>query len=444
MIENQIKKYYILPFGCQANIADSERIKSVLRQCDFIETANMDEADIITVVACSIRQHAIDRIFGLKPRFDAMRKERDLLTLLSGCVLEDDKPRMQKMFDVVFPIKELPDLPKKINAAKKNLVIRDYQNINPDYNSKFQAFLPIMNGCNQFCTFCVVPYTRGREESRPVKDILHEFQALIQRGYKEITLIGQTVNHYLVREEGKIYDFADLITWLDKTPGNYWIRYASSHPLHFTDKVINAVAKAKHTTPYLHLPVQSGDNQMLKRMKRVYSIEQYIDIVFKMRAAIPNLMLSTDVIVGFCGETENEFQNTVKLFKELEFDMAYLAQYSNRQGTYASKHMPDDVPKAVKAKRFKILTDVLRQTSSKNNKQQVGKTFEVLVEKVGEDGLLFGHTDTFKNIKFAGSPNLVGQFVDVKVTTASDWSLGGELEDGKLKVKKSYKVKLAV
>jgi len=306
---------------------------------------------------------------------------------------------------------------------------KNYLEVKPRYESKFSAVVPVMTGCNNFCSYCVVPYTRGREISRPAEDIVCEIKNLIKRGYKEIWLLGQNINSY---KDGKT-NFPKLLKKINDIPGKFWIRFTSSHPKDFSDELIEAMARCGKATPYLNLPVQSGDNNVLKRMNRPYTIEQYKKMIEKVRERIPGITISTDIIVGFPGETEKEFQNSVKLFKEIKYDMAYISEYSSRSGTAAAK-MEDNVSKPEKAKRKYALNETLKKTASEKNRKYVGKTVEVLVESE-KNGSWYGKTKEYKTIKLdfpAGSrqnnENLAGKFLKAFVVASQPWGLSAKIK----------------
>ncbi|MFA5022118.1 MAG: tRNA (N6-isopentenyl adenosine(37)-C2)-methylthiotransferase MiaB [Patescibacteria group bacterium] len=417
-------KYKIIAFGCQFNIADAEKVAAVLEMVGYQKAENEKEADLIMVLACSVRQTAIDRIYGLKKRFEKIKKSRPLITVLSGCVLESDKVKMAKFFDLVIDIKDLARLQKKLTKLKVLVSSKqavNYFEIHPSYNSKFIAYVPVMNGCNNFCSYCVVPYTRGREVSRSAKLIIKQCEELIVNGYKEIVLLGQNVNSY---SDGKT-NFPKLLKTIDQIPGNYWLSFATSHPKDMSDELIKVMALSQHVIPYLHLPVQSGDNEILRKMNRHYTVSHYQSLIKKVRQLMPNITLSTDVIVGFPGETKNQFLKTLSLFKKLKFDMAYIAQYSPRLGTVAAK-MADNVSLKEKKRRQLVLTKILGQTAFEHNKSLVGKNMPVLVDGY-KDGFCFGRTKNFKNIKFTSAVDLTGQLVLVKITDFYAWGLVGQL-----------------
>ena len=417
-----VMKYQIIIFGCQFNYTDSERLETVLKKLGYKKAGNGDQADLVFVLACSVRKSAVDRIYGLKRKWTEVRKKYPLVTVLSGCVMEYDKKKMAEFFDIILSITDLKKLPKLL-AQKALDLPADYYKIHPSYVSDFQAYVPIMSGCNNFCAYCVVPYTRGREKSRPAKDIVKECRSLIRKGYKEINLLGQNVNSY---KDDKI-NFPKLLRMVDEIEGNYWIRFVSSHPKDFSDELIEVMKDGKHITPYLHLPVQAGDNVILKKMNRNYTIEHYKKLIEKVRKAIPGISVSTDVIVGFPGETKQQFKNTVKLFREVKFDMAYIAKYSERPGTAAAR-LEDSVSEVEKKKREKELTEVLRKTSSDYNEKFVGQKVKVLVEEC-KDGFYSGKTAHFKTIKIPTDNNVVGQWAKARIVKADSWGLRGEIDD---------------
>jgi len=315
------------------NKADSEKIAAVLENKGHKRASKINEADLIVVNMCSVRQSAVDRIYGLLPKVKGKK------TILTGCILKKDKNKFRKYFDEIIDIKEFTKNKQK-------------------YSNNVKAFIPIMTGCNNFCAYCVVPYTRGKEISKPVDEIICEVKKIVKQGYKEIWLLGQNVNSYK-------YNFSKLLRKINKIPGKFWIRFTSSHPKDFSDDLIKAMAECKKVAKYLNLPVQSGDDKILKRMNRPYTVKQYKSLIKKIRKKIPDINLSTDVIVGFPGETKKQFENTVKLFKEIKYDIAYISKYSPRAGTAAAK-LKDNVSQKEKKRREKILEKTLKQKSQKN------------------------------------------------------------------------------
>ena len=326
------------------NISDAERVSAVLESRDYEKTPNMDKADLIVVVMCSVRQSAVDRVFGLVEKFKKLKKKPK--TILTGCILKKDRKTFSGLFDEVADIKDLQN-----------------PRIAPKYLNKTRAFLTISNGCNNFCSYCVVPYTRGRLACRDHREILKEAKNLINptsprlRGAREIWLLGQNVNDYSSPADKSI-DFPELIKMADDLPGNFKIFFMSPNPKNFSEELIKTMRECKKFSRYLNLPVQSGDNEILKKMNRPYTAQQYMRLVKKIRKAIPDINLSTDVIVGFPGETKRQFENTANLFKKVKFNIAYINKYSTRWGTAAAK-LKDDVPWEEKKRREKILMDLV-------------------------------------------------------------------------------------
>ncbi len=411
-------KYKIVTFGCQMNRSDSERIAGVLESIGYQEADKIQQADLAVVNACSIRQSAMDRVDGLAKK---LKKKK---TILTGCVLDKDKKKFQEKFDLILDIEDLLLLPKMLGhqVADKD----HYLKLDAKYSSAFSACVPIMTGCNNFCSYCVVPYTRGREVSRPVEEILKEIKKAVKNGCKEIWLLGQNVNSY--RTKDKI-SFAKLLEMTNNIPGKFWIRFTSPHPKDFSTELIETMAKSKKVTPYLNLPVQAGNNEVLKRMNRPYAIEEYKKLVKKIRQAFKEqkktIALSTDIIVGFPGETKKQFTDTCDLFKEVKFDMAYINRYSARFGTAAAK-MKDTVSPVEKKKREEELNDILKITALEKNKEFINKEVEVLVQD-NIKGFSIGKTSHFKTIKFPGKKCQIGTFVKAKVLDATSWGLKGEL-----------------
>jgi len=349
-------RYFIITFGCQTNKSDSERIATVLENSGYQPASKIDEADLIVVNMCSVRQSAVDRIFGLSQKFAKLKTlNPKLKTILTGCITKSDKQKFENKFNQVLKFKDL------LKEQSK-------------YQDKSIVYVPISNGCNNFCTYCVVPFTRGGLVCRDHREILKEVKKAVQKGLdpirnaisngaREIWLLGQNVNDYTSPTDSSI-DFSELLRMINDIPGDFLIRFVSPNPKNFSDKLVETMAEAKKIAKYLHLPVQSGDDEILKKMNRSYTVKQYKNLVKKIRKKIPDINLSTDVIVGFPGETKKQFQNTVKLFKEIKFDMAYIAKYSPRPGTAAFK-LKDNVPWGEKKKREKILREILKEHDEK-------------------------------------------------------------------------------
>jgi tRNA-2-methylthio-N6-dimethylallyladenosine synthase len=403
------------------NYSDAERIATVLEFLGYTKTDKELEADLIITVACSVRQHAIDRIYGATKKWERMKRKKPLMVGLSGCVLPDDKKKMAKAFDFMFAIQDLGKLPGLLDKTNtKNTAIgSEYLSVRPKYESSFSAYLPIMTGCNNFCSYCAVPYTRGREKSRPMDEVLAELQGLIKKGYKEITLLGQNVNSYQ-------YGFAELLEKLDKLKGDYRVYFYSNHPKDMGQELISTISRLTHFPHYIHLPLQSGNDEILRKMNRHYTNKEYLDLVSKIRSKMPDVVLTTDIIVGFPGETEEEFSDTIDVMKKSKFDMAFLAQYSPRSET-ASAKLIDDVARGEKIRREKVLTGILAGTSLGHNKLLVGKTVRVLLDGQKE-GRYYGRTDGYKVVEIKTDQTIVlGQFINVYIESATAWKLIGSV-----------------
>ena len=366
------------------NRSDAERIASVFDRCGYEPAGNIDSADITVVTMCSVRQMATDRVFGLENKFREIKKSNPgLKSVLTGCIVEKDRERFMKIFDHVLDIKTLAQWPSVIGISGETAGKGDYFDIFPKNKSKYSSLIPISKGCDNFCAYCVVPYTRGPLVCRRWKDILCETEKAVRDGAKEIWLLGQNVNNYHSDE----VDFAKLLELVNSVPGDFWIRFTSPHPKDFGNRAITAMAKCQKVTPYLNLPIQSGDDRVLKAMRRPYTVAQYSSLVKNLRAAFKKyrrrtekiIALSTDVIVGFPGETKEQFANTAKTFGRIKYDMAYIAQYSQRAGT-ASAATKDDVAKKDKKTREVAVNDIVKKTALARNKEFVGKTVQVLVD----------------------------------------------------------------
>jgi tRNA-2-methylthio-N6-dimethylallyladenosine synthase len=364
--------------------------------------------------------------------------------------LKDELLSRLDNLDFVFQIKETNRLAEILEEAEPTLdfpqleesELKDYLRIKPQYQSKTQALIPIQIGCDKYCTYCIVPYARGREQSRPMEDILEECKQVVENGSKEILLIGQTVNSYgkslLDKQSGKFEGiddpFVKLLTEIDKLSerGLNRLRFTSPHPRDYSDALIEAHASLKTLTPHFHLPVQAGDDEVLKRMNRQYTVEKYKKIIDKIRARIPDASITSDIIVGFCGETDEQFENTAKLYQDIQWDMAYLARYSPRTGTTSVRAFKDDVPREKKAERWHRLNDLLEKSAYSYHQKLVGKNLEVLVEKYNEEtGECEGKSRENKLVQFQGNSNLVGSIVEVKAVKALEWLVKGDLQGRK-------------
>ena len=430
-----MKNYFIATYGCQMNKSDSERIAGMLEEQGWQAVSKEIDADLIVVNMCSVRQSAVDRVYGILPKLESLKnKNPKLKTILTGCILSSDKRKLKKHFDWVLDIKDLVSWPQIITPEPGILIGEEqdkkvnYLKVNPKYKTDFRAFIPVSNGCHNACTYCVVPSTRGPLVCRSHQDILREAKELVVKKYKEIWLLGQNVNDYQSPANPSI-NFAQLLKRVSNIPGNFWLRFTSPNPKDFTDEMIQTIAQCQKITEYINIPVQSGDNEILRKMNRPYTVEKYKDLIKKIRHRVPGISLSTDIIVGFPSETEKQFQNTVNLFKEIKFDLAYIAQYSKRPGTPAAR-LKDVVSAKEKMRRWKLLSQILRKTALEKNKQYIGKKIKVLVDKQ-KKGFFYGKTRTYKTVKFSApdfEPNkLLGQFVTIKVSRALPWGLKATL-----------------
>ena len=415
------------------NTADAERISSVLDSLGLTRCNSEKEADIIIILACSVRQKAVDRIFGKINKWQKEKKKRNLITILTGCVLEHDKNKLKDRFDLIFHIEELNKLPALLKpylpVKRSDKFPSDYLCLPPSPFSSFVANIPIMTGCDNYCTYCAVPYTRGRERSRLQKEIINEIKTYIKKGFKEIVLLGQNVNSYGHTKSQLDKDnkpFINLLKAVDNIPGKFWVHFISNHPKDMTYDLVKTVSNLKKVCPYIHLPLQSGDNQIIKKMNRHYTIENYIKLVKFIKKEIPGVAITTDIIVGFPEETKKQFNNSLAVAKTCQYDMAYLAQYSQRPGTVASK-LEDNVPKKEKVRREEELTEIIRESVYKNNQKLIGTVQEVLVD--GKKGQYFyGRTKTRKVVKFEDNQDHTGQFIKIKIKQAEPWKLLGEIK----------------
>jgi tRNA-2-methylthio-N6-dimethylallyladenosine synthase len=427
-----MKSYYIITIGCHMNQADSERIESFLSENKYQALDNYIKADLVILTTCGIRQAAEDRVYGL---VNQIRKTNPKVKIvITGCLAnrEDVQKRLKGKVDLFMPINELPNLLVLLNNINhqssnsqtelRRLSGEKYLGITPKYYSSFTAYVPIGNGCNNFCSYCVVPYARGREVYRASSDIIKEVENLLAKGYKEIVLIAQNVNSY---RSGRI-DFPLLLKKIASLPGDFWLRFFSSHPKDLSDELIRVMSASDKICHHLHLAVQSGDDDILQAMNRRYKAEHFISLIEKIRQAKPGIAISTDVIVGFPGETKKQFQNTAKLFKKLKFDMAYISQYSPRPGTVAWK-MKDNVSELEKKERELILENILRQTSLKINQDYIGRVLKVLVDHKTKKGIYQGKTSSFKSVQFSSPQDLIGRFALVRIKAVKSFGLSADL-----------------
>ncbi|MDF7824650.1 tRNA (N6-isopentenyl adenosine(37)-C2)-methylthiotransferase MiaB [Pontiellaceae bacterium B12227] len=441
-------KCCVVTLGCQMNQSDSERIRSVIEGMGFEMTEVEEEASLIGVVACSVRQKAIDKVYSKIRKWNQWKNEKPLVTFVSGCILPADEEKFLKLFDLVFRMNELPDLPDMLHqcgvttefSAKHPLndlhredERTDFWQVEPTYSSDFDAFVPIQNGCDKFCSFCAVPYTRGREVSRSSEDILAEVQKLVDQGVKVITLLGQNVNSYGLDKKGEEISFAELLRKVGEL-GNasgkdFWVYFTSPHPRDMTRDVIEAIADYQCLAKQIHLPVQSGDEKLLRRMNRNHSVDDYLQIVSDIRELLPTATIFTDIIVGFSGETDEQFEKSAELMELVKYNMAYIAKYSPRVGARAAR-WDDDITPQQKSERLARLSDVLKKTSQEYNDALIGTTCTVLVERVDprQEGALQARTEGKLPVRIVDAPaTLVGTFQTVEITSAAALSLTGKL-----------------
>lgn len=434
---------YVRTYGCQQNVADSEQIKGLLAQMGYEFTDTPNDADFILFNTCAVREHAEDRVFGNVGALKALkRRHPSVLIALCGCMMEQEHiaNRIYKSFPfvgLVFGtnyIHELPKLLYKCLVDGKRLVVRGnqdttvYENIPTRRDGTFKGWLPIMYGCDNFCTYCIVPYVRGRERSRDPQNILTDAKSLIDSGYKDITLLGQNVNSYGkgLPEDSKM-TFAQLISQIDKIDGDYWLRFMTSHPKDCSKELIDTIAKSKHISKHLHLPFQSGSDRILKQMNRHYDRKKYLEIIEYAKKRIPDLSLTSDIIVGFPGETYEDFKETLSLVEEVGFTSLFTFIYSPRNGTPAAK-MDDPISYEEKNKWFQELLALQEKISADRCANMVGKTYKVLVEcPTGKNNELQARTSGNIIVEIKGNESLIGTFQNVEVTAARNWILKGKI-----------------
>lgn len=433
------KKYFLKTYGCQMNVHDSEEIRKYLEMLGFIETKTLENADIVVLNTCAIRENAHDKVFGYLGRCKHLKKEKpNLIIAIGGCMSQEEGvvneiKEKHPYVDIVFGTHNINELPKLIEKAKGKLDVEVYsnegnvfENVLYSRDSKITAWVNIMYGCDKFCTYCIVPYTRGKQRSRKMDKILSEIKTLKEEGYKEITLLGQNVNAY-----GKdLQDNSSFSQLLEETAkiGIERIRFVTSHPWDFTDEMIEVIAKYDNIMPYIHLPLQSGSSKILKLMGRRYTKEAYLDLYQKIKEKIPNCAITTDIIVGFPNETEEDFNETLNVVNACKYDGAYTFIYSPREGTPASK-IKDSVDLKTKEQRLYKLNKLINDYSLEANQKYVNKVVPVLIQGISEkdDTKMYGYTDTMKLVNVIGNKNLIGQIVNVKITDAKSFSLDGEI-----------------
>ena len=446
---NKNPKYIILTMGCQLNENDSEKLSGMIEKMGYTNTENIEEADLIVFNTCCVRENAEDKLFGKLGEAKKIKEKRGTVIAIGGCMMQEKHivDKLQKsypFFDIVFGTHTLHKFPQDLyNVILNKKRIEDIIDIDGEIieglpikrNDNIKASVTIMYGCNNFCSYCIVPYVRGRERSRKPEDIINEVRELADKGYKEITLLGQNVNSYmrnevLENENEKITSFAKLLYAVNEIKGIERIRFISPHPKDFTEDVIDAIKKCDKVCKLIHLPLQSGNSRVLKELNRKYTKQQYLELVEKMKKEIPNLTLSTDIIVGFPGETDEDFEDTLDVVKKVNFEQVYMFIYSRRVGTPADR-MQNQVPEEQKHIRFEKLKKLVEEQIEEKNKKYINTIQKVLVEgksKNNED-MLTGRTDSNKVVIFKGNDNLIGQIINLKIVSEHMWYLKGEVND---------------
>lgn len=437
------KKYYLKTYGCQMNVHDSEEIAARLESIGFSKVEELESADLVILNTCAIRENAHDKLYGFLGRCKHVKTSinKDLIIAICGCMAQEESvcnfiKDKHPYVDLVFGTHNICDLEELLinkEDNKQKIEVHScegnvYENIKYSRDSKFKAWVNIQYGCDKFCTYCIVPYTRGKQRSRKSQDIIKEVEELVNSGYIEVTLLGQNVNAYGKDLEGEL-NFAELLQKVSDT-GIKRLRFVTSHPWDFTDEMIDTISRNENIMPYIHLPLQSGSDRILKLMGRRYTKKEYIDLFNKIKDKVKNASITTDIIVGFPNETEDDFNETLEVVNTCKFDSAFTFIYSPREGTPAAK-MDDKVSLEEKENRLYKLNDLINNYSLMHNKEYVGKTVEVLVEGLNEkdSSKLFGYTDTMKLVNFTGSDNLIGKLVNVDITDAKSFSLDGKIKE---------------
>lgn len=441
-----MKKLFIETYGCQMNVADSEVVASIMQMAGYEICESLDEADAVFLNTCSVRDNAEQKILNRLEFFHAMqRKGHKLIVGVLGCMAERVKEELieKHHVDVVAgpdAYLSLPDLVMQVEMGHKAInvelsVTETYKDVIPQRicGPHISGFVSIMRGCNNFCHYCIVPYTRGRERSRDVDSILAEVRDLKSRGYKEVTLLGQNVNSYRYEgSEGHIITFPELLRMVAHEAEGMRVRFTTSHPKDMSDDTLRVIAEEPNVCRHIHLPVQSGSNRILKLMNRKYTREWYLDRVAAIRRIIPDCGLSTDIFSGYCSETEEDHQESLSLMRECAYDSAFMFKYSERPGTYASKHLPDDIPEEVKVHRLNELIALQNELSAESNRRCEGKEYEILIEGVSKRSKeqLFGRTEQNKVVVFDRNGHHTGEFVKVRITESSSATLKGVVIEG--------------
>jgi len=440
-----MKKLYIETYGCQMNVADSEVIASVMKMAGYESQDTIEGTDAVLLNTCSIRDNAEQKIINRLESLHAMSKKHRMIIGVVGCMAERVKQDLIEHHHVDLvagpdAYLQLPELFASVEAGEKAINVElstteTYKDIIPERicGNHISGFVSIMRGCNNFCHYCIVPYTRGRERSRDLASILNEVKDLHAKGFKEVTLLGQNVNSYQFTQKGsngneETIDFPELLRRVAQTVPDMRIRFTTSHPKDMSDETLHVIAEYPNICKHIHLPVQSGSDRILKLMNRKYTREWYLERVAAIRRIIPDCGLTTDIFCGYHSETEEDHQQSLSLMRECGYDSAFMFKYSERPGTYASKHLPDDVPEETKIRRLNELIELQNQLSAESYKKDVGKTFEVLVEGVSKRSKLqlFGRTQQYKVVVFDRGNHHIGDFVKVRITDSSSATLKGE------------------
>lgn len=436
------KKYFLRTYGCQMNEHDGEQMASILEHLGMSACDDLENSDVIVLNTCAIRENAHDKVFGYLGRIKHLKKTRpDVIVAIGGCMSQEEGvvenlKKHHPYVNIVFGthnIHELGSMLLDAAAEKQDIEVYSiegdvYEHIPYKRASKITAWVNIIYGCDKFCTYCIVPYTRGKERSRHMDEIVMEVEALKKRGYMEVTLLGQNVNAYGHDLKEKV-EFSELLEAVAKT-GIPRIRFVTSHPWNFTDKMIEVIAKYDNIMPYIHLPLQSGSDRILKLMGRKYTKNEYLDLFHKMKSQIPNVSITTDIIVGFPGETESDFESTLEVVEECKFDGAFTFIFSPREGTPAAK-MKDDTPLEEKEERLQRLNNRINAFSKESNLHLLNQTVPVLVlgESEKDPTKVYGYTDTMKLVNVKAPKNTISKIIDVKITDAKSFSLDGEINE---------------
>ncbi|MDF9829214.1 tRNA (N6-isopentenyl adenosine(37)-C2)-methylthiotransferase MiaB [Parabacteroides sp. PF5-6] len=438
------KFLYIETYGCQMNVADTEVVASIMQMHDYQTTEKIEEADAIFVNTCSVRDNAEQKVYGRLQYFQSLRKKKRALIIgVLGCMAERVKENLirEHGVDLVVGPDSYLDLPNLVGAVEQgekaiNVELstqETYKDVIPLKigGVHISGFISIMRGCNNFCTYCIVPYTRGRERSRDIESILNEVRDMRDKGFKEVTLLGQNVNSYLFEQGEERIDFPRLLEKVAQEAPGMRVRFTTSHPKDMSDDTLYIIAKYPNICRHIHLPAQSGSNRILKTMNRKYTREWYLDRIAAIRRILPDCAISTDLFCGFHSETETDFQDTLSLMREVGYESAFMFKYSERPGTYAAQHLPDDVPEEEKIHRLQQMIDLQNQLSDASNQRDIGKTFDVLIEGFSKRSReqLFGRTGQNKVVIFDKRDYKVGQTIPVRITHASSATLFGQPVD---------------